>query len=294
MATLQDIRRADPLGPVDAEDHARDEAGRGGEAPARPGADPRARPTPQDGGAGRELVRAPLARRQASAARPARGPAQALRRGDGRRGLCGRASTRTSSGAALELLRGSAEGTACSVLVGRKARDFFRRRPLAAPRRASAGFLDRLTFRGRAGAGAELTQAYLERRGRRVWLVYNEFRSARSSGSPLERLLPDRAARRRRADGEGPARLHLRAGSGDDPRRAPAASRRGADLPRPPRVERQRARRAHDGDGGGHQERPGDDRALAIQYNKARQERITKELLDIVGGAEALRASAEG
>jgi F-type H+-transporting ATPase subunit gamma len=33
---------------------------------------------------------------------------------------------------------------------------------------------------------------------------------------------------------------------------------------------------------------------LTMQYNKARQERITKELLDIVGGAEALRASAEG
>ncbi len=33
---------------------------------------------------------------------------------------------------------------------------------------------------------------------------------------------------------------------------------------------------------------------LSIQYNKARQERITKELLDIVGGAEALRASAQG
>ena len=33
---------------------------------------------------------------------------------------------------------------------------------------------------------------------------------------------------------------------------------------------------------------------LTIKYNKARQERITKELLDIVGGAEALRASAEG
>jgi F-type H+-transporting ATPase subunit gamma len=32
---------------------------------------------------------------------------------------------------------------------------------------------------------------------------------------------------------------------------------------------------------------------LTIQYNKARQERITKELLDIVGGAEALRQSTE-
>ncbi len=32
---------------------------------------------------------------------------------------------------------------------------------------------------------------------------------------------------------------------------------------------------------------------LTIQYNKARQEKITKELLDIVGGAEALRQGAE-
>src|SRR5262249_26451110 len=32
---------------------------------------------------------------------------------------------------------------------------------------------------------------------------------------------------------------------------------------------------------------------LTIQLNKARQERITKELLDIVGGAEALRQAVE-
>jgi F-type H+-transporting ATPase subunit gamma len=32
---------------------------------------------------------------------------------------------------------------------------------------------------------------------------------------------------------------------------------------------------------------------LTIQYNKARQEKITKELLDIVGGAEALTQGAE-
>jgi F0F1-type ATP synthase gamma subunit len=29
---------------------------------------------------------------------------------------------------------------------------------------------------------------------------------------------------------------------------------------------------------------------LTIQYNKARQEKITKELLDIVGGVEAMSA----
>jgi F-type H+-transporting ATPase subunit gamma len=30
---------------------------------------------------------------------------------------------------------------------------------------------------------------------------------------------------------------------------------------------------------------------LTIAFNKARQERITKELLEVVGGAEALRAA---
>jgi F-type H+-transporting ATPase subunit gamma len=34
--------------------------------------------------------------------------------------------------------------------------------------------------------------------------------------------------------------------------------------------------------------------ALKLVYNRRRQETITKELLDIVGGAEALRRSAEG
>jgi F-type H+-transporting ATPase subunit gamma len=33
---------------------------------------------------------------------------------------------------------------------------------------------------------------------------------------------------------------------------------------------------------------------LTIQYNKARQEKITKELLDIVGGAEALKQGNAG
>jgi F-type H+-transporting ATPase subunit gamma len=32
---------------------------------------------------------------------------------------------------------------------------------------------------------------------------------------------------------------------------------------------------------------------LTIQFNKARQERITRELLEIVGGAEALRQSGD-
>ena len=42
-----------------------------------------------------------------------------------------------------------------------------------------------------------------------------------------------------------------------------------------------------------HQERKDMIEILTIQYNKARQEKITKELLDIVGGAEALKQGNE-
>ena len=50
-----------------------------------------------------------------------------------------------------------------------------------------------------------------------------------------------------------------------------------------------RVRRAHDRDGQRDQQRQGDDRRLTLQYNRARQAAITKELMEIVGGAEALK-----
>src|SRR5205809_1039253 len=54
--------------------------------------------------------------------------------------------------------------------------------------------------------------------------------------------------------------LPLRAGVGRDPRRPAAPARADAGLPRPHGVPRGRVRRADDGDGGGDEEREGDDR----------------------------------
>jgi F-type H+-transporting ATPase subunit gamma len=47
----------------------------------------------------------------------------------------------------------------------------------------------------------------------------------------------------------------------------------------------QRAQRAHGGDGGAEDLRG----ALQLEYNKARQLAITSEILDIIGGVEALK-----
>jgi len=38
-----------------------------------------------------------------------------------------------------------------------------------------------------------------------------------------------------------------------------------------------------------HEQRQGDDRGLTLKYNRVRQAAITKELMEIVSGAEALK-----
>ena len=209
------------------------------------------------------------------------------------KGLCGAFNSNVIR-RALELLRGSAEGTASLLTVGRKARDFFRRRPWPL-RGERLGFLDRLTFADVRELAAELTQAYLGDEVDEVWLVFNEFRSVASQRVTAERLLPIEPPGGAEPAREGAAADYIYE---PDPVTILAAL-----LPR--HVEVQIYRALLETNAGEHGARMTAMEAasknaqemiglLTIQYNKARQERITKELLDIVGGAEALRASVEG
>ncbi|HZP91163.1 MAG TPA: ATP synthase F1 subunit gamma [Actinomycetota bacterium] len=208
------------------------------------------------------------------------------------KGLCGAFNSNVVR-RTLELLRAvTGDGTAL-LPVGRKARDFFRRRPW--PIRAERiGVLDRVAFSHARELAGALMSAYLEDQVDEVWLVFNEFRSVAVQRVTVERLLPIEPPRGR-DDQAGGAVEYLYE---PDPATILAAL-----LPR--HVEVQVYRALLESAAGEHgarmtameaatknaQEMIG---ALTIQYNKARQERITKELLDIVGGAEALRASAEG
>jgi F-type H+-transporting ATPase subunit gamma len=209
------------------------------------------------------------------------------------KGLCG-AFNSTVVRRALELLRGSPEGAAALLAVGRKARDFFRRRPWPL-KGERINFLDRLTFADVRELAAELMRAYLADEVDEVWLVFNEFRSVALQRVVAARLLPIEPPRGTEPGGEGPAGDYLYE---PDPATILAAL-----LPR--HVEVQLYRALLESAAGEHGARMTAMEAatknaqemiglLTIQYNKARQERITKELLDIVGGAEALRASAEG
>jgi F-type H+-transporting ATPase subunit gamma len=155
--------------------------------------------------------------------------------------------------------------------------------------------LDRLAFAEVRELAGELMRLYLADEVDEVWLVFNEFRSVAVQRVTAERLLPIEPPGGSQSSGEGPAVEYLYE---PDPQAILAAL-----LPR--HVEVQIYRALLESAAGEHGARMTAMEAasknaqeiigiLTIQYNKARQERITKELLDIVGGAEALRASAEG
>jgi len=207
------------------------------------------------------------------------------------KGLCGAFNSNIIR-RSIELLRGSMEGAGALVAVGRKARDFYRRRSWTI-RGERIGLLDRLTLGHARDLAGELMRAYVDDEVDEVSLVFNEFRSVAVQRVVVERLLPIEA--HAEAPGEGAAVDYLYE---PDPTAILAAL-----LPR--HVEVQLYRALLESSAGEHGARMTAMEAatknaqemiglLTIQYNKARQERITKELLDIVGGAEALRSSAEG
>jgi F-type H+-transporting ATPase subunit gamma len=208
------------------------------------------------------------------------------------KGLCGAFNSNVIR-RTQEVLRAGSEGAVELAAVGRKARDFYRRRawPIRLER---LGLLDRVSFaQARELAGA-LMRAYLEDEADAVWLVFNEFRSVAVQRVVVEPLLPIPIGAGDGAPGAGPGVDYLY-----EPDPVTILS---ALLPR--HVEVQVYRALLESAAGEHGARMTAMEAatknaqemiglLTIQYNKARQERITKELLDIVGGAEALRKSAE-
>jgi len=192
---------------------------------------------------------------------------------------------------ALEFVRQSNTAEVTLVVVGRKARDFYRRRPWTI-KRDMIGFWDRLAYTHAAELADYFMQQYLDGEVDEVHLVYNEFRSVAVQRPVREQLLPIP----RKAEGEADTAAvdylyepnpktildellprHVRT----QVFRALMESLAGEYGARMTAMEAatKNAKEMID--------------VLTIQYNKARQEKITKELLDIVGGAEALKQGAE-
>ena len=207
------------------------------------------------------------------------------------KGLCGAFNSNVLR-AATSYLREGDNVDVTLVVVGKKSRDFFRRRQWPV-KSEMLGFFDRLAYAHAQELASGLMADYMAGETDEVHLIYNEFRSVAVQRVTRQQLLPIEAEAV--AGGGDAAGGEYIFEPGPDAILA-------ALLPRHVTTQVYRAlMESVAGEFGARmtameaatknaKEMIG---VLTIQYNKARQERITKELLDIVGGAEALRQSTE-
>ncbi len=169
--------------------------------------------------------------------------------------------------------------------IGRKGRDFFRARKLDI-RKDFSGVHAGLVFAKAEGIAEEYARRYLAGEVDAVFLAYNEFKTAISQKPVVVQLLPIETS----AEGDT---------TGIDFKYEPSREALLADL-LPRHVAMQVWRALLESAASEHgarmsamesatknaEEMIG---ALTLQYNRARQAYVTKELMEIVGGAEALK-----
>lgn len=205
------------------------------------------------------------------------------------KGLCGAFNSNILR-ASLEFIRQSGGFSVTLVVVGRKARDHYRRRGFTI-KSEMVGFFDRLAYAHAQELSTGLIDAYTGGEVDEVHLIYNEFRSVAVQRVVRVQLLPIEPGE----TGSGAPTVDYLYEPSPDALLA-------ALLPKHVTTQVYRAlmeslageygarMTAMDAATKNAQEMI---ELLTIQYNKVRQERITKELLDIVGGAEALRQAVE-
>jgi len=209
----------------------------------------------------------------------------------GDRGLCGAFNSNIIR-RSLDFLRAHQDDPEISLtlmVVGRKVRDFYRRRGQYTVRSEYANFFDKLAYAHAAQIAQDFTRAYLAEEVDEVHLVYNEFKSAATQRVAVEQLLPIQPAEV--PEGKPVVEFIF------EPSPAAVLERL---LPKHVEVQVYRALMeslaAEYGARMTAMENATKNASemidlLTLQFNKARQERITKELLEIVGGAEALRGA---
>jgi F-type H+-transporting ATPase subunit gamma len=171
--------------------------------------------------------------------------------------------------------------------IGRKGRDFFRARKIAV-RKDYTGVHADLRYEKAETIAAEYTERYLAGEVDAVFLAYNEFKSAISQKPVVVQLLPIETA---------PAAAG--AASGIDFKYEPSREALLADL-LPRQIAMQVWRALLESAASEHGARMSAMESatknaeemiamLTLQYNRARQAYVTKELMEIVSGAEALK-----
>ncbi len=203
------------------------------------------------------------------------------------RGLCGAFNTNILR-KALEFLREKQEA-GCTVtvsVIGRKGRDFFRRRPWTR-RQEWVGVFDRLSYEHALDIGGDIVQQFTSGTFDELHIVYNEFKSVIQQRVVVEKLLPieslDQEAEKLgggylfEPDEEEllnvllPKHIEVQTFHALMESSAAELGARMAAMDGATRNAGEMIKK------------------MTLYYNKTRQAAITKELMDIVGGAEALR-----
>jgi F-type H+-transporting ATPase subunit gamma len=206
----------------------------------------------------------------------------------GDRGLCGAFNTNVMKAALKTIKDLESQGYAVSVSsIGKKGFDLFKRREISL-RKSWVGLSGKITYATAQEIARELSQAFIDGVFDELILVYNEFKSAVVQRVKTSQLLP-------MAPIKGEDRSPETVDVIFEPNQQAIF-----DSLVPKNVEIQIYRALLDSQAAEEAARmtamenatkAANDMIarLTLKYNKARQESITKELMDIVGGVEALK-----
>ncbi|WP_437967750.1 ATP synthase F1 subunit gamma [Sorangium sp. So ce260] len=214
------------------------------------------------------------------------------------RGLCGAFNTNINKRAEREWKSRTEAGQEVQLaIIGRKGRDYFNRRN-APILEYLPGVWDKLSLETAQTVGAKLLAPFNKNEIDAIYLVYNEFKSAITQTVVVERLLP----------AGGPAQEPEQRDEGGHASSPGAAAEflyepdKGALLERlvPMYLDISILRALYESmaselgakltamDAANKNAKEMID-SLTLEYNKARQAAITKELMEIIGGSEALK-----
>jgi F-type H+-transporting ATPase subunit gamma len=206
----------------------------------------------------------------------------------GDRGLAGAFNSNVNR-AVLQLLAGKAWESVTLLPIGKKAVEFARRRKARLAEKSYAGIFAKVEYATAQEIAAGLSAEFVEGRLDAAYVVFNEFKSVLSQNVRVEKLLP--ISRAQAALTEAPE-------SGVEPLFEPDAKTILARI-LPRHLEFAIFRILLESAAAEHAARmtamdsasknAGDMiDSLTLTYNRARQARITKELIEIVSGASAL------
>jgi len=204
------------------------------------------------------------------------------------RGLCGAYNTNILRKAVEAVKQFKAEGKEVKVnVIGRKGRDFFRKRPAFTLGKvwSDLGMVD---YDKAADVGKNIVERFAAGETDEVYLLYNEFKSVIQQKVTLEKLLPV----------EPPAETDPFMAAVDYLYEPTAEAILSSILPKHIEVQVYRAMLESQASEMGARMTAMDSATrnakdmidhLTLKFNKQRQAAITKEISEIVGGAEALK-----